>query len=328
MIGILISNLGTPDEPTPAALRRYLAEFLWDRRIVDLPRIPWWFILNGIILPRRPKKSARLYQKIWTDSGSPLSAVTAGQVDRLKEELNETIGPDFRIAVGMRYGNPSIGSALEELRRKECSRILIFPLYPQYSTATTASTLDAVGVAFDKMCRLPEIRVVGAYFDEEGYIDSLAASIRNHWDELGEPEKLLFSFHSIPVKLVEKGDPYQEQCLATAKLVRKRLGVDEEISPVAFQSRFGRAQWIEPQTDQTLQEWAGHVKGRVDVICPGFAADCLETLEEIAMSNRDQYRKSGGGEYAYIPCLNDSGRHVRLLADLIRRNLRGWGEGL
>lgn len=326
MIGILISNLGTPDEPTTAALRRYLAEFLWDRRIVDVPRIPWWFILNGFILPRRPQKSARLYQKIWTEEGSPLAAITNRQVSLIHKELTCLIGPSFEIAIGMRYGKPSIRSALEELHRKGCHKVLIFPLYPQYSSATTASTFDAVGAAFEKMCHVPEIRVIGAYYDERGYIDSLAASIRSHWDKQGEPGKLIFSFHSIPVKLVEQGDPYKEQCLATADLVRRSLAIEEGMSPTAFQSKFGRAEWIGPATDRVLHGWAGSVKGRVDVICPGFSADCLETLEEIAKTGKEDYQNAGGGEFSYIPCLNDSDQHIRYLANLILRNLQGWGE--
>jgi ferrochelatase len=327
MIGILVSNLGTPDEPTTRALRRYLAEFLWDRRIVDLPRPLWWLILNGVILPRRPKESARLYRKIWTDEGSPLAVITSRVAEKLKGELENRIGPDFRIAVGMRYGNPSIASALDELYAAGCYRILVIPLYPQYSSATTASTFDAVAAALERRCHLPAIRVAGPWFDEKGYVEALAGSIRAHWESRGEPEKLLFSFHGLPVKLIEKGDPYKDQCLATAALVREALGIDEERSPVAFQSQFGKAEWIGPKTDRVLAGWAGAVKGRVDVICPGFSADCLETLEEIAETGGEDYRKEGGGEYSYIPCLNDSAEHVRFLAGVIEKNLRGWEDG-
>ncbi len=326
MIGILISNLGTPDEPTPAALRRYLAEFLWDRRIVDMARPLWWLILHGVILRRRPRVSARLYRKIWTDGGSPLAAVTGRQVERLKVEFGDPAGAHLEIAVGMRYGKPSIRSALEDLHRKGCTRVLIFPLYPQYSSATTASTFDAVAASFREMCDIPETRMIGTYFDEPGYVEALASSIRKEWETHGKPGKLLFSFHGMPLKLVERGDPYRDQCLTTASLVRQELDIDEEFSPVAFQSQFGRAEWIGPKTESVLRGWAGRIKGRVDVICPGFSADCLETLEEIAGTGKEKYRAAGGGEYHYIPCLNDSRDHLRFLADLIRRNVRGWEE--
>ncbi len=324
MIGVLLSNLGSPEGPTEKALRHYLAEFLWDRRVTDLPRWKWWLILHGIILRTRPARSAKLYQRIWSDEGSPLLITTREQAAGIDKALGKSLGVSYAIAVGMRYGNPSIESALDELMGKGCDRLLVLPLYPQFSSATTASTFDAVADVFRKRKHHPEIRFLSGYHDDPGYLDALAGSIRDYWDREGEPDRFLISFHGMPVRTKECGDPYFEQCLTTAKGLRDRLGMDEKSAFLAFQSQFGNEEWLSPKTDKTLQAWARENLGRVDVVCPGFSSDCLETLEEIAMTNREIYRKAGGGDYRFIPCLNASAAHIDALAAIVRKGLAGW----
>lgn len=319
--GVLITNLGTPDAPTPAALRRYLAEFLWDRRVVDLPRPLWWLILNGIILRTRPKRSAAAYRKVWTEAGSPLMAISRRQAALLQDEL-----PKARIALGMRYGNPSIASALEELRAAGVERVLVLPLYPQYSCSTSASTFDAVADAVRAWRRVPELRLVGDYHTDAAYLDALAASVRDAWRQRPPAERLLFSFHGTPERFREEGDPYFQQCLATAAGVARRLALDEERWQVTFQSRFGREPWLQPYSDETLKALPGQGIASVDVVCPGFSADCLETLEEMAQENRRLFLDAGGREYHYITALNDRPDHIAALANLIKRNLCGWDD--
>lgn len=326
-IGILLANLGTPDAPTPTALRRYLKEFLWDRRVVDLPRPLWWLILNGIILNTRPKRSARLYERVWTPEGSPLLAISRRQAEALRAELAcRLAAAPPAVALGMRYGQPSIASGLEELARQGCARVLVLPLYPQYSGATVGSTFDAVAQFYATQRAMPALRLISHYHAEPGYIAALAASIRELWQAEGKPDRLLFSFHGLPKRYAEEGDPYPGQCHETARLTAAALGLAQGEWMVCFQSRFGREEWLQPYTDKTLAALPGQSVRRVDVICPGFAADCLETLEEIAMTNRELFMEAGGERYRYLPALNAREDHMCFLADLAARELAGWLE--
>lgn len=323
-VGILFANLGTPDAPTPAALRRYLREFLSDPRVIELPRPLWWLILNLFILPRRPRRSARLYARIWTPEGSPLLVISRRQAAALEARLRRRVASPLHVALGMRYGSPSIASALRDLEAKGCRRLLVFPAYPQYSATTTASTFDAVAAELTRWRWLPELRTVNGYHDDPGYVAALVASIREAWTTNGEPSKLMFSFHGVPRRYFDGGDPYFCLCQKTARLVVERLGLPEERAAVCFQSRFGREEWLRPYADATLREWAGENLERVDVVCPGFAADCLETLEEIAMTNAELYRHAGSGAYCYLPALNDRDDHLDALVEVAMRHLHGW----
>ena len=316
-VGILLTNLGTPDAPTPSALRRYLAEFLWDRRVVDLPRPLWWLILNGIILRTRPARSAKAYQIVWSDEGSPLMATARRQQQKLQQQLN-TIAPGrYVVALGMRYGNPSIASALEELQDAGIETITVLPLYPQNSCSTTASTLDAVSDAFRCTRSVPHLRFIADYHDHPLYIRALADSVREQWREREAGEKLVFSFHGTPRRFRDEGDPYYRQCMKTAELVAGELALSGEQWLVSFQSRFGREEWLQPYTDKTLEQMARDGIKRVDVICPGFSADCLETLEEIAGENRERFLHAGGEELCYIPALNEREAHIAMMAQLV-----------
>lgn len=323
--GILLTNLGTPDAPTAAAVRRYLAEFLWDPRVVEIPRPLWWLILHGIILRVRPARSAHKYQITWTSEGSPLLAISRRQAAAVAKTLAKRYPGPIRVAVGMRYGNPSIPSALAELRAAGARRLLVLPLYPQYSATTTASTFDAVAAELRRWRWLPELRLIAHYHDDPGYLDALAASIRAaRGDQPGE--RLLFSFHGLPERNLLAGDPYHCECHKTARLVAERLNLPADQWAVAFQSRFGRAEWLKPYTSVLLADWARAGVKSVDVVCPGFAADCLETLEEIALENRQVFLDAGGVRYRYLPALNDAPIHIKALADLIGRHAAGWPE--
>lgn len=326
--GILLTNLGTPDAPTSSALRRYLAEFLWDPRIVDgLPRAVWWLILHGIILRIRPARSARAYRSVWTDDGSPLLVIARKQLTALRKELATRLSGPVVMELGMRYGNPSIASALKKLQAAGARRILVLPLYPQYSSSTTASTFDAVAQELAHWRWVPEMRFINQYHDDGGYIEALAASIRENWLTREPAEKLLFSFHGTPRRFLTDGDPYYCQCQKTARLVAERLGLTEDRWQVTFQSIFGREEWLKPYTIDTLRELATDGTHSVDIICPGFSADCLETLEEIQVENRDAFLEAGGKNYHYIPALNDRADHIQALAGLIQQHLAGWPEG-
>ena len=324
--GILLTNLGTPEAPTPAALRRYLGEFLWDPRVVNSPRILWWLILHGVILRTRPRRSAAAYRKVWTEAGSPLLDISRRQAERLQQALATAASPPPLVVLAMRYGQPSIATGLDRLRQANATRVLILPLYPQYSAATTASTFDAVARTYRDWPRLPELRMVMHYHDHPAYIAALAESIRDHWQEHGRGGRLLFSFHGIPQDYFEAGDPYPCECRKTARLVAEALELPEDDWALAFQSRFGPRAWVQPYTDATLREWAGHGCKRVDVICPGFTADCLETLEEIALRYRALFLDAGGEEFHYIPALNDGDAHVEALAGLVREHIAGWPD--
>jgi len=315
--GVLLVNLGTPDAPTPEAVRRYLAEFLWDPRVVDVFRPLWWLILNGIVLRTRPARSAALYAKVWTEEGSPLLVISRRQRAALKAALAERLGGGVPVALGMRYGRPALADALGGLAEAGCRRVVVLPLFPQYSISTTASVEDAVARGLRRLPQRVSAEVIPGYAEDPGYIAALAASVREHWAEAGEPDRLLVSFHGTPARYRDKkGDPYEVQCRATAGLLADALDLAPERWTLAFQSRFGREEWLRPYTDETLRDWGAEGLGTVDVICPGFPADCLETLEEIAVTNAELFREAGGGALRYIPALNDRADHVAALADL------------
>ena len=322
--GILLVNLGTPDAPTAPALRRYLKQFLSDTRVVEIPRIVWSVILNGIILNTRPKKSAAKYAKIWTPDGSPLLAHTRRVAQLLRGHLGDKIESPLAIAVGMRYGNPSIANAIAELKAQHCDRMLLLPLYPQYACSTTASSLDAVMAAFRRYRNVPALRTVRHYHDDPGYIDALAGNVLSYWYRHGKPDKLVMSFHGVPRYTLDKGDPYHCECQKTGRLLAEALGLVKEQYIVSFQSLFGRAEWIKPYTEPILRDLAKAGGERVDVVCPGFPVDCLETLEEIAIEGKATFLKNGGKEYHYIPCLNQNDAWIKALAAIALKNLAGW----
>lgn len=318
--GILLVNLGTPVAPTPAALRCYLGEFLADPRITELPRWLWWLILHGVILRFRPARAAKNYQTIWTEKGSPLLAISQAQVKALQEAMGKPGSESIVVALGMRYGFPSIAMGLEQLREAHAQRIVILPLYPQYASATTGSTFDAVSEVLRRWRWVPELHFISHYYDQPVYLRALVAHIQRYWAKLGsQPEKLLFSFHGIPKRMSVAGDPYFYHCQATARLVAEQLGLKEEHWQTVFQSRFGREEWLTPYTEQILLELGKAGMKRVDVVCPGFAADCLETLEEIDRENRDLFLRAGGQEFHYIPALNESVEHIEVLLELVKQ---------
>ncbi len=316
-IGVLLANLGTPDAPTKVALRAYLKEFLWDPRVVEQPRWLWWLVLNGVILNIRPARSAASYKKVWTEDGSPLLAIGKRQCKKLQQALYESMGDHVHVELAMRYGNPSIKAGMQALREKNCRTIIILPLYPQYSATTTASTFDAVADVLKTWRRVPELHLIDTYHKHPAYISALADSVRAHWAEHGEPERLLMSFHGIPERYFKAGDPYPCMCRKTAALLRQALELDDERAQVAFQSRFGREPWLQPYANETLKQWASEGVKSVDIICPGFAADCLETLEEIGVENRDYFLSAGGEKYRYIPALNDHDAHIDALKQIV-----------
>ena len=323
-VGLLVTNLGTPDAPTPKALRRYLREFLLDRRVIELPRPIWWTILHLFVLTTRPRKSAALYQLVWTEEGSPLLAITRRQATGIAARLSTESQTPIEVAVGMRYGNPSIASALRSLSERGCRKILVLPLYPQYAAATTGSTWDAIAQELSSWRFVPELRFVSTYHDELEYVAALAASVREVWGGDGPAEKLVFSFHGIPQRYFDAGDPYFCFCQKTARLTAEALGLERRRWEVTFQSRFGREEWIKPYTDVTLKAMARSGVRSVDVVCPGFSADCLETLEEIDGQNREFFLHDGGEPFRYVPALNDRPDHLDFLAAFARRQMSGW----
>ncbi len=326
--GVLMLNLGTPDASDRASVRRYLKEFLWDPRVVEMARPIWWLVLNGVILNTRPGRSAKAYQKVWTDQGSPLLLISQKQRAALAQLLAQRFGSEVPVALGMRYGNPSIRSALEELRAAGARRILVLPMYPQYSATTTASTFDAIATELRGWRWLPELRFINHYHDDPAYIAALAGSVRQYRSEFGDSEKLLMSFHGIPEEYFHKGDPYHCECQKTGRLLAESLDLDATQWQLSFQSRLGPKQWLQPYTDHTLQALARDGVKSVQVMCPGFSADCLETLEEIAMENREVFLHAGGERYEYIPCLNDEAEHIAMLASLVEQHTQGWGPSV
>jgi len=320
---IVLCNLGTPDAPTAPALRKYLAEFLSDPRVVEIPRLAWWPILHGIILRTRPAKSAAKYASIWTPEGSPLRVWTEKQSKLLTGYLGQR-GHRVTVRHAMRYGTPSIASVLDELKAMGVDRVLLLPMYPQYCAATTASVFDAVFQWSARTRSLPEMRFVNRYHDDPLYIDALAKRVLDHSQAHGRPETLVLSFHGVPRRTLTLGDPYHCECLKTARLLTERLSFKPGQVVVTFQSRFGRAEWLQPYTEPTLVKLARQGIKRVDVMCPGFTSDCLETLEEIDQEARAAYLKAGGSEFHYIPCLNDQHEWIVALSALALRHLQGW----
>lgn len=323
-IGVLITNLGTPDAPTTPALRRYLREFLSDPRVVEVPRLLWWLILNGVILRIRPKRSAAAYKTVWTERGSPLLFHTQDQQAALQAKLAERYGEDVVVAYAMRYGNPSLASGLQQLFDAGARKLVVLPLYPQYSAATSGSTFDALSADFMKRRWLPDVRFVSHYHDHPAYISAMATRIKQFWETHGQPQKLVMSYHGVPLKYLHNGDPYHCECHKTSRLIAEQLGLEKHEYITTFQSRFGREQWLQPYTDATLKALPGQGIKSIHVVCPGFSADCLETIEEIGEENRDYFLEAGGSDYAYIPALNAEAMHIDALAQIVDENLQGW----
>lgn len=327
-VGVLLINLGTPDAPTPRAVRRYLAEFLSDPRVVEIPTLVWQFILRTTILPLRGRASARKYASIWKAAGSPLRVHTERQAESLRQLLSAS-GYTVLVEYAMRYGSPSIGDALHQLKRAGAERVLLVPMYPQYSASTTASAFDAAFAALARMRNQLEIRTIKQYADHPAYIDALANHVAHYWQQHGRPDfaagdRLLLSFHGVPKRTMDLGDPYSAQCRQTATLLMHALGLTEFECRLTFQSRFGRAQWLQPYTGPTLQELGAAGAARVDVFCPGFTSDCLETLEEIGIEGRDAFLRAGGREFHRIPCVNEEASWIRALAEIVVNHLQGW----
>ncbi|MCK5003368.1 MAG: ferrochelatase [Gammaproteobacteria bacterium] len=325
-LGILLVNLGSPEAPETHAVRRYLAEFLWDKRVVDAPRWLWWFILHGIILRTRPARSAAAYKKVWTDQGSPLIATARLQTQAIEKALMKKFRGDIIVDLAMRYGRPSIKDGLHALRKAGARRLLILPMYPQYSATTTASVFDEVTHVLRHWRWLPDLRFINQYHDHPKYIKALANSIRNHWDKNGRGDKLLFSFHGIPQRYADDGDPYFCHCQKTARLTAEALQLDDKEWQLVFQSRFGKEPWLQPYCDETLQQLPKDGIKSVDIICPGFSADCLETLEEINVENRELFLEAGGEQFHYIPALNTSEEHIDALNEVLTAHSFGWPE--
>jgi len=323
-IGVLLVNLGTPDAPDRAAVRRYLKQFLWDPRLVELPRPLWWLILHLVILNTRPSRSAKAYQKVWTAQGSPLLVNAQAQTQAMRTQLTQHYQGKVCVELAMRYGTPSIPQGLAALRDQGARQLLVLPLYPQYSATTTGSVFDAVTQELGTWRWLPEFRFIQHYHDEPAYIQALAESVRAYQAEHGTADKLVMSFHGIPQAYFEQGDPYHCECQKTGRLLAEALGLQEQEWVLSFQSRLGPKQWLQPYTEQTLKQLAAEEVQSVQVICPGFSADCLETLEEIAQENRDTFLDAGGEQYHYIPCLNATAGHIQLLTGLVARHLQGW----
>jgi ferrochelatase len=320
---VLLVNLGTPDEPTAPALRRYLAEFLSDPRVVEIPRLVWWPILHGVILNTRPAKSAAKYATVWMTGGSPLAVWTQRQTEGVAQAL-AAAGHDVLVRHAMRYGNPGLPAVLDALRAEGATRVLVLPLYPQYAAATTASVNDKVMQWAQQARRMPEFRFVGEYHDDPGYIQALAGRLQAHWQVHGRSEKLVLSFHGVPERSLLLGDPYHCHCYKTARLLATQLGLARDEVLVTFQSRFGKAKWLEPYTEPTLEALAEQGVKSVDVMCPGFVADCLETLEEIAQEACDAFLEAGGERFQYVPCLNDDPAWIQALTGVALRHLQGW----
>ncbi len=321
--GVLITNLGTPDAPTAKALKPYLKEFLSDPRVIEIPKLIWTLILNLIILQIRPKRSAKNYKKIWTDDGSPLLNISKQQLKLVQEQLKEKF-PNTVFTLAMRYGNPSINDALSKLQNQQVRRLLVFPLYPQYCAATTGSTFDAVSSILQKWRWIPEIRFINQYFEEDLYISSIADSIIEAEKKKGKPQKIIFSYHGIPKKYLLEGDPYHCFCLKTTRLVRESLNINEEDVITTFQSRFGSQEWLQPYTEETLKKLPSKGIKNIHIISPGFSVDCLETLEELKEENKDYFINAGGESYHYIPCLNNTSKHIDMMSNLICKHTQGW----
>jgi protoporphyrin/coproporphyrin ferrochelatase len=325
--GILLINLGTPDSAAPADVRRYLREFLSDPRLVEIPRPVWWLILHLFILRTRPSQSARRYAQIWTPDGSPLRIHTERQAKLLRGFLGERVKAPLVVEHAMRYGKPAIAQGLDSLRQQGCDRVLALPLYPQYSAGTTASAADALARALARLRNQPALRTVKHFHDHPGYVAALAQAVRDYWTANGRPDVLVMSFHGVPRFTLDRGDPYHCECHKTARLLAEALALAPDRYRVTFQSRFGRAEWLKPYTAEVLEQLGRQKLGRVDIVCPGFVSDCLETLEEIAIEGKGIFAAAGGGDYHYIPCLNERDDWIHALADIAVANLQGWLGG-
>jgi len=319
--GVLLVNLGTPDSPSVADVRSYLKEFLWDPRVVKMARPIWWLVLNLVILNTRPKRSAAAYAKVWTAEGSPLLVNSKRQQQALQEKFNQQDGGTIKVVLAMRYGNPAIAAGLDELRAAGVQDIRVLSLYPQYSDTTTAAVHDAVTAALQGGAWQPQVQYVDRYYDHPSYINALADSVRQYQSIHGSPDKLVMSFHGIPQDYIEAGDPYAGECEQTAQLLADALGLSSQQWCLTYQSRLGPKQWLQPYTIEELVVLAENGVRKVQVICPGFSVDCLETLEEIALENRSAFLEAGGEAYDYIPCLNDDPAHINLFAELVTQNL-------
>ena len=326
-IGVLLTNLGTPEAPTAKALKPYLKQFLWDPRVVEVPRPIWWLILNGIILNTRPKRSAEAYSAVWNERGSPLLAHLEDQVAGVSERLTSQYGDHFVVRGAMRYGTPAIAQVLGEMFDAGVQKLVVLPLYPQYGGPTTGSTFDEVSNDLRRRRWLPSLRFISSYHDDPRYISAVADSIRAHWATNGKADKLILSYHGMPKRYLTEGDPYHCQCHKTSRLIGEMLELSEEEMITTFQSRFGREEWLQPYTDETLEALPSQGVTAVQVVCPGFSADCLETIEEIGMENRDIFLEAGGTRYEYIPCLNAQPTHLNALTDLLSEELTGWLGG-
>lgn len=325
-VGILLANLGTPDAPTAKALKPYLQQFLHDRRVIEIPRFIWCWILHCIILVVRPKKSAEKYASIWLDEGSPLLVYADRQKALLEAKLRESVKTPFKVELGMSYGNPSMKSAIEKLKAERCNKMLVLPLYPQYAASSTAAVFDSVWKVLLKMRNVPAIRTIKHYHDHPDYIAAIAQQIQNYWAMHGKPTKLVMSFHGVPRFHVDKGDPYFCECQKTGRLIGEALGITKDEYQVAFQSRFGKQEWLKPYLAETLATLGKEKTERIDVVCPGFSSDCLETLEEIAMEGKEIFQENGGGEYHYIPALNDYPQWIDAMHAITLEHLQGWVE--
>ncbi len=308
--GVLVVNLGTPDDPTPASVRRYLAEFLSDTRVVEIPRLIWMLILHGIVLRVRPKKSAAAYQRVWSDEGSPLMAGSAGLTEGMKQKLQAMYGDRVQIQLAMRYGNPSIEKGLADLQQAGAERVIVLPLYPQYSGATSGTVADEVFRQLMKMRWVPELHLLGPYHDDPAYLAAVADSIEQHWEHQDRGQKLVMSFHGMPRATLDKGDPYFCHCHKTARLLAEQLKLDPDQWEMAFQSRFGAAEWLQPYAAERWKALPGEGSKHITVVCPGFSIDCLETIDEIALEGKEEFMEAGGEGFDYVPCLNDSAAHV------------------
>ncbi|MCC2608145.1 ferrochelatase [Planctobacterium marinum] len=324
--GVLITNLGTPEAPTRQALRPYLKEFLSDPRVVEVPRLIWWCILNLVILNFRPARSARAYKTVWTEQGSPLMVHTQNQAAALQQQLKAQYGDGVVVDFAMRYGKPAIGDVLDSMMQQGVRKLVILPLYPQYCASTTGSTFDALAQDFMQRRWLPDFKFISHYHDNRDYIAAVAEKIKAHREKQGSADKLIFSYHGIPKRYLLNGDPYHCECYTTSRLIANYLGLQPDQYLTTFQSRFGREEWLKPYTDHTLQELAGQGVKSVQVVCPGFSADCLETIEEIGVENRDYFLEAGGERYEYIECLNSDESHINLLVSLVSAEIKQWHD--
>lgn len=329
-IGVLLVNLGTPDDCDVKSVRRYLKQFLSDPRVVEAHPVLWWLFLNVILLNTRPKKTAAAYQSIWSEEGSPLLKISMQQSKALQINLNQKYGENlYCVELGMTYGKPSVSTAMLNLKNAGCTKLIVLPLYPQYSGSTTAATFDAVSHEMKKWRQIPELRMINHYYDHPAYIDALAVSIKQFWTNNKQADKLIMSFHGIPQEYIDNGDAYYFECQQTAKLLAKRLQLNDEQWMLTFQSRLGPKKWLTPYTDLTLKDLAANKNvSSVQIICPGFSADCLETLEEIAIENKHVFISNGGKEYDYIPCLNEHKNHIKMMQQLIHQHSNTWFEKL